>query len=305
MTSATLASGPEQASNHDEFFMHQTLHFSDNLRDLKNLRKQLYSAAEYFEASHGKEEQNQMVVDTLKDYVIKALVNTVDHLGSVAYKVNCFLDEKVGEISEMELQLSCGEQRIKACEKFIKQGGLYQQFLVMETPKHHKRYIFTDVETTDGMGLSRSDYQCRSFSAGEYSRRFRNAIRATIKESPSYIRGRYGMMQSPQSVSRQGNFLFTTLSPNNKTEKRSTSPFGLSLLRSGSALKRSISPNYSRKRYPSEPQRSASLSTHAARERASNDMEQYASKSKRLFKALLSMRTSRKDGALYKFLDEN
>lgn len=32
MTSATLASGPEQASNHDEFFMHQTLHFSDNLR---------------------------------------------------------------------------------------------------------------------------------------------------------------------------------------------------------------------------------------------------------------------------------
>lgn len=34
-------------------------------------------------------------------------------------------------------------------------------------------------------------------------------------------------------------------------------------------------------------------------------MEQYASKSKRLFKALLSMRTSRKDGALYKFLDEN
>ena len=50
------------------------------------------------------------VEDTLKDYAIKALVNTVDHLGSVAYKVNNFLDEKMGEISGMELRLSCLEQ---------------------------------------------------------------------------------------------------------------------------------------------------------------------------------------------------
>lgn len=50
------------------------------------------------------------VVDTLKDYAIKAFVNTVDHLGSVTYKVGDMLDEKVDEVSGTELQVSCIEQ---------------------------------------------------------------------------------------------------------------------------------------------------------------------------------------------------
>ena len=50
------------------------------------------------------------VVDTLKDYAIRALVNTVDHLGSVTYKVNDLLDEKVDEVSGTELRVSCIEQ---------------------------------------------------------------------------------------------------------------------------------------------------------------------------------------------------
>jgi len=111
---------------------------------LKNLRAQLYSAAEYFELSYTNDDQKQMwvallelvhiyddaaislvsslycwflflfyvgrVVETLKDYAIKALVNTVDHLGSVTYKVNDLLDEKVVEVSVAELRVSCIEQ---------------------------------------------------------------------------------------------------------------------------------------------------------------------------------------------------
>lgn len=50
------------------------------------------------------------VVETLKDYAIKALINTVDHLGSVAFKVNNLFDEKIGEVSETELQFTCLEQ---------------------------------------------------------------------------------------------------------------------------------------------------------------------------------------------------
>jgi hypothetical protein len=50
------------------------------------------------------------VVETLKDYAIKALVNTVDHLGSVTFKVNDLLDEKVVEVSGAELRVSCIEQ---------------------------------------------------------------------------------------------------------------------------------------------------------------------------------------------------
>lgn len=50
------------------------------------------------------------VVNTLKDYAIKALVNTVDHLGSVTYKVNDLLDENIDEVSGTELRVSCLEQ---------------------------------------------------------------------------------------------------------------------------------------------------------------------------------------------------
>lgn len=49
-------------------------------------------------------------MDTLKEYAIKAIVNTVDHLGSVTYKVNDLLDEKVDEVSGTELRVSCIEQ---------------------------------------------------------------------------------------------------------------------------------------------------------------------------------------------------
>lgn len=50
------------------------------------------------------------MLETLKDYAIKALVNTVDHLGSVTYKVNTFLDGKIGEVHRTELRFFCIEQ---------------------------------------------------------------------------------------------------------------------------------------------------------------------------------------------------
>lgn len=50
------------------------------------------------------------MVGTLKNYAIKALVNTVDHLGSASYKVNDFLDEKVSEVSGTEICVSSIEQ---------------------------------------------------------------------------------------------------------------------------------------------------------------------------------------------------
>lgn len=37
-------------------------------------------------------------------------MNTVDHLGSITYKVNDFIDERVDEVAETELRVSCIEQ---------------------------------------------------------------------------------------------------------------------------------------------------------------------------------------------------
>ncbi|KAK6146477.1 hypothetical protein DH2020_020346 [Rehmannia glutinosa] len=117
------------ASNYDEIFMHHTLHFQDSLKDLKNLRKQLYSAAEYFESSYDKEDgQQEFMIESSKDYVAKALVSTVDHLGSVADKLNKFLDEKTNEFSATNIRFSCIEQR----------SGSVANRSVSPSPAHYK-----------------------------------------------------------------------------------------------------------------------------------------------------------------------
>ncbi|PNT45570.1 hypothetical protein POPTR_003G142800v4 [Populus trichocarpa] len=306
-TSSSSVNGPQEPSNHDELFMKQSLLFSDTLKDLKNLRKQLYSAADYFELAYYKEDQKQIVVETLKDYAIKALVSTVDHLGSVAYKVNKFLDQEIGEVSEMELRFFCTEQRLEACQEYINQGGLSQQSLAIKTPKHQKRYIFpVDEENMDAHSHTKSKYHSRSFSTEHNLLDLKNAVQATIKGAPSSLRERHSKSQSPQFYSRQGAFTITRTSTNNKPERRSSSPQHFPLIRSGSLLKGPVSSNYTnaRRRYPSEPRRSVSLSMYSERDKTKDSDQQYSGKSKRLFKALLRMRKSRKEGSLYKYLDE-
>ncbi|KAM0044460.1 putative ABI family protein [Helianthus debilis subsp. tardiflorus] len=73
--------------------------------ELKNIRPQLYSAAEYCEKSYLHSEQKQVVLDNLKDYAVRALVNTVDHLGTVAYKLTDLLEQQTLEISTTGLHM--------------------------------------------------------------------------------------------------------------------------------------------------------------------------------------------------------
>ncbi|KAG5249461.1 protein ABIL [Salix suchowensis] len=308
-TSSSTVNGPQEPSNHDELFMKQSLLFSDTLEDLKNLRKQLYSAADYFELAYYKEDQKQIAVETLKDYAIKALVSTVDHLGSVADNTNRYLDQKIGEVSEMGLRFFCIEQRLEACQEYINHGGLSQQSVVIKTPKHHKRYIFpADEESMDAYSRTKSHHHSRSPSTEQNLLELKNAVHATIKGAPSSIRGRHSESQFPRLYSRQGTFTITRTSNNSKPERRSSSPHHFPLIRSGSLLKGPVSSNYTdartRRRYPSEPRRSVSLSTYSERDMAKDSEQQNSGKSKRLFKALLSMRKSRKEGSMYKYLDE-
>lgn len=165
-----------EASNYDEVSMQQSMLFSDGLQDLKNLRAQLYSAAEYFELSYTTDDKKQIVVETLKDYAVKALVNTVDHLGSVTYKVNDFIDEKVDEVSETELRVSCIEQRLRMCQEYMDHEGRSQQSLVIDTPKFHKRYILPAGEIMTATNLEKLKYFGSSLEDADDWNQFRNEI---------------------------------------------------------------------------------------------------------------------------------
>lgn len=292
MSSTSLAIVLHQVSNQDELFMKQTLRFSETLRDLKNLRKQLYSAADYFETSYDKDEHKDVVIETLKDYAMKAVVNTVDHLGSVSDKFNGFLTDNTNHFSTTDLRLRCLEQRMKSCREFIDQSGTYQQLLVIESPQYHKRYFFPD----EGIEQSRrTEHRNRNFSAGDDSRRFTSAVRSTIRENPT------------RQVNKTGNFSFSAIpyktnnnSNNNKTpSKRSISPMRFPLLRSGSLLKRSFSPSKERKPALAEPRRAMSVSRNPEIERRIMEIEKCSRKGKSvMFKALMSLNKSRKETLL-------
>ncbi|KAL3524420.1 hypothetical protein ACH5RR_017254 [Cinchona calisaya] len=317
ITSTASVTLPREPANYDEVSMQQSMLFSDSLKDLRNLRKQLYSAAEYFELSYANDEQKHIVVNTLKDYAIKALVNTVDHLGSVSYKVTDLLDEKVDEVSGTELRVSCIEQRLRTCQEYIDREGLSQQSLVINTPKYHKRYILPVGETMNGTNHSKSHHQgCRLDDEDDWHQ-FRNAVRATIRETPpSAIRNG----RSPSPSQHPGSFSFTATLPKKELEKRTVSPHRFPLLRTGSIASRQTTPMKSRpttpnpsrpttpkasirRQFPSEPRKSASMRLHAERE-SPRDTEHNPSKSKRLLKALLSRRKSKKDDMLYTYIDE-
>ncbi|XP_015971744.1 protein ABIL2 [Arachis duranensis] len=313
------------SSNYDEVFMQQSLLFDDSLQDLKNLRTQLYSAAEYFELSYNNDEQKQIVIETLKDYAIKALVNTVDHLGSVTFKVNDLLDDKVSQLSQANLRLSCIQQRIRTCEAFMDHEGRTQQSLVISAPKYHKRYILPVGESMNGASLRRMKYLGCSLDDEDDWHHFRNAVRATIRETPSSTVSNKGRSPSPLQLERPGAFAFTSSStlPKKDLEKNSVSPHRFPLLRTGSFSSRPTTPNKTSRpttpnqrstattpspssnaklRNPSEPRKSASM--RFAGEREENREMEPSSKSKRLLKALLSRRKSKKDEMLYTYLDE-
>ncbi|KAK1269797.1 putative protein ABIL1 [Acorus gramineus] len=80
----------------DEVSIERSKSFAKALQELRNLRPQLYSAAE--------------VLDNLKDYAVRALVNAVDHFGTVAYKLTDLLEQQTSDISALELKISCRNQ---------------------------------------------------------------------------------------------------------------------------------------------------------------------------------------------------
>ncbi|KAH0864578.1 hypothetical protein HID58_081789, partial [Brassica napus] len=309
-----------EASNYDEASMDQSMLFSDGLKDLRNLRTQLYSAAEYFELSYTTDDKRQIVVETLKDYAVKALVNTVDHLGSITYKVNDFIDERVDEVAETELRVSCIEQRLRMCQEYMDHEGRSQQSLVIETPKFHKRYILPAGETIKTTNLDKLNYFGSSLEDADDWNQFRNAVRATIRETPPPpppVRKSTSQASSPrQPPQRSATFSFTSTIPKKEQDKRSVSPHRFPLLRSGSvatrksaSISRPTTPSKSRSitpiRYPSEPRRSASVRVGFEKEnQKETEQQQQPSKSKRLLKALLSRRKTKKDDTLYTFLDE-
>ncbi|CAM0880596.1 unnamed protein product [Alopecurus aequalis] len=318
------AMSPSSASSHnldaastsdDVPSLQEGLLFSDSLKDLRNLRSQLYSAAEYFEVFYTNNSHRSTVVTSLKDYAVEALVSTVDHLGFVSYKVDNLVNEKADEVNETELRVSSVEQRVRICQQTIDQEGRSQQSLLIRAPKYHTRYILPGAGIVESaihpvsepprynrQYTGRKMRKSQSSISTPVSRQTTMSVRSqspTVREthhrSRSMSPSRKARAQSPSpQVVNSNPKVIAVSATETKAETRAGSPVPTPspLARSATVARRPpLDPKHFRQTSMQH------LDNHKEREKS-------ASKGRGFLKSLLTRRRWRNDESLYNYLDE-
>uniref|UniRef100_A0ACD5TB57 Uncharacterized protein n=1 Tax=Avena sativa TaxID=4498 RepID=A0ACD5TB57_AVESA len=297
----------------EEARMEDSLVFSETIKDLKTLRSQLYSAAEYFELSYIQEDGKQAVMGNLKEYAVKALVNTVDHLGSISFKLSGLVDQRFDEVTEADLRVSSIQQRTQVSQASMNREGLSQQSLVITAPKYHKRYILPGGESIPNAVPNFSEMNKVKNRTAQMHQAFTAAAAAQPKtkdKQPSFRKLRSmarapSQRAHPSSPAQHPYFGTEGVISSAANDKRSNSPISSTtpLTRSGSLSKKSSLLKTSSVRVQthtiSDPKRLAPLRSYADRySDDSKEGEQTSKKSKKFLKSLLSRRKSRKEEPL-------
>ncbi|KAJ1283909.1 hypothetical protein BS78_03G163100 [Paspalum vaginatum] len=286
----------------EEAQMEETLIFSETIKDLKTLRSQLYSAAEYFEIAYMREEEKQAVMSNLKEYAVKALVNTVDHLGSISFKISSLIDQRF-------------DKRTQVSQACMDREGLSQQSLVITAPKYHKRYILPAGDQSMRSAVPNFREMNKVTNRAAQMHQLFTAAQPKAKEKqPSFSKLR-SISRTPSLRARSASPAERSHSvptseaaiPTNK-DKRSDSPISsttpltrsVSLKTKASLLKTSSV----RVQTTSQPKKLAPLRSQADRSNDTKDTEHTPKKSRKFLKSILSRRKSRKDEPLPSYFDD-
>ncbi|RCV25815.1 hypothetical protein SETIT_5G196000v2 [Setaria italica] len=302
------------SSTLEEVQMQETLIFSDTIKDLKTLRSQLYSAAEYFELAYMREEGKQAVMNNLKEYAVKALVNTVDHLGSISFKVSSLIDQRFDEVADANLRVSCIQQRTQDGQACMDREGLSQQSLVITAPKYHKRYILPAGDKSMPSAVpnfremnkvtNRTAQMHQVFSAQPKAKE----KQASFSKLRSIARAPSQRARSASPAQRSHSVPPSEAAIPSNRDRRSDSPIpsATPLTRSGSLSKKAslLKTSSVRVQTTSQPKKLAPLRSQADRSNDSKDGEHTPKKSRKFLKSILSRRKSRKDEPLPSYFDD-
>ncbi|XP_010254080.1 PREDICTED: probable protein ABIL5 [Nelumbo nucifera] len=133
--------------------------FDKSLQELKDLRSQLRYAADYCEKAFLKARQKKMVMENTKEYICRAVVTVVDHLGSVSANLESRISQN-NEISEAELRIDCLKQRLLACEQYAHRLALAKVHWSANFPMHHPRYVAPPAPALDKTNSELMRYKC-------------------------------------------------------------------------------------------------------------------------------------------------
>ncbi|KAG8051656.1 hypothetical protein GUJ93_ZPchr0001g30436 [Zizania palustris] len=287
------------------------------------LKSQLYSAAEYFELAYTQEEDKQEVMSNLKEYCVKALVNTVDHLGSVSFKVSSLIDQRFDEVADANLGVSCIQQRAQMSQESMDREGLSQQSLVITAPKYHRRYILPGDDSMPNAVPNYNEMWKVRNRAAQMHQVFTasQAKEAAKQKQPSFSKLR-SIARAPSQRARSSSpaqrprstppseTATTPIKRDNKSDPSISSTVPLtrsgSLPRKPSLLKTSSVrvQMQMQMQTTSEPKKLASMRSHADRNEDGKEGEQTPKKGKKFLKSLLSRRKSRKEEPLHSYFDD-
>ncbi|CAL2275053.1 unnamed protein product [Prunus armeniaca] len=114
--------------------------FDKSLQELKDLRSQLHYAADYCESTFLNTKEKKVVMDNTKEYVCRAVVTVVDHLGCVSANLNGLISE-TNAFSETELRIDCLKQRLFLCEQYSHKLALPKIRWREILPRHNARFL--------------------------------------------------------------------------------------------------------------------------------------------------------------------
>ncbi|KAJ8484000.1 hypothetical protein OPV22_016485 [Ensete ventricosum] len=137
ISTVPLTKTPSKQSGEDEC---EEDRFHNALLELKDLRSQLYHAADYCETAFSKAEQKKMILEGTKSYICEAIVAVVDHLGNVSSKLEQSLLANTA-VGQTEQRIDCLKQRLLTCQQYAVSLELSSMQLSLKFPRHHEHYV--------------------------------------------------------------------------------------------------------------------------------------------------------------------
>ncbi|GAB4839224.1 hypothetical protein Ancab_028752 [Ancistrocladus abbreviatus] len=131
--------------------------FLKSLQELRQLRSQIHYAADYCEMAFFKAKDKKEVMDNTKEYICRAVVTVVDHVGTVSANINSRLKNS-DKVAETELRINCLKQKLLSCEYYNHNHGLTRIHWKMDFPRCYPRYISLSISDRSVGGFRESHH---------------------------------------------------------------------------------------------------------------------------------------------------
>ncbi|KAI4379416.1 hypothetical protein MLD38_005718 [Melastoma candidum] len=129
---------PLQSPDEDE----DAVTFDKSLKELRELGSQLHYAADYCSSAFLRTKEKTVAVENTREYICRAMVTVVDHLGSVSSNLD-FRVSNFSRFAEAELRMHSLEQRLLCCQDYATKLALTRTRWNPVLPKFSSRYLLT------------------------------------------------------------------------------------------------------------------------------------------------------------------